>query len=327
MKLPRGVLVRGKVTEEGTGEAVAGTAIQYQPNVAKTNYKENIITGWQGMVVSDKAGVFQIPVLPGEGHLLVSGPRLDYIHLEVSGQMLYNGKPGGPRYYPDGLIKLNIPPRTDSREVAVKLRRGVIVRGKLLGKDGKPVAKGLMIHRLNIASFDLTWRFPVDVRDGQFEIRGMDPEKSIPVYFLDAKNQWGATVRVSGKQAGKPLTVRLAPCGKAVVRFVDKQGEPVKDYRPLLMMVVTPGRYRLDQTATRDGGLLADEGYVANIDRLNYWTSLATDAQGRCTLNALIPGASYRFAVYDDHPRAIKPFKAESGKTLQLPDIALKRTQ
>jgi hypothetical protein len=328
MKLPRGILVRGKVTEAGSGKALEAAAIHYHPNVAKTpRARDDIVTGWEGIVVTDRDGVFQVPVLPGEGHLLVNGPTPDYIHLEVGSQMIYNGRPGGQRYYPDGLVKLTIPPDVKVKEVAVQLRRGVTVRGKLVSKDGQPVAKGLMIHRLNIAYFDLTWRFPVEVLDSQFEIRGLDPEKSIPVYFIDQKRQWGATVQISGKQAGKPLTVRLAPCGKAAFRLVDKEGQPVKNMRPWLMMVVTPGAFRFDQEAARKGMFSADEGFIGNLDRVNHWHGQLSDAQGRCTLGALIPGATYRFALYGNEPMAKKEFKAESGKTLQLGDITMPRME
>src|SRR5262249_7721629 len=154
---------------EASGKAVAGAGVIYIPTPGKTpNIRDDIVTGWQGMVVSDKDSVFRIPVLPGAGHLLISGPTPDYIHLEVGSQEVYNGTPGGQRYSPDGLVNLNIPAKTDTKKVAVKLRRGVTVRGRLLGPDGKPVAKALVFHRQNVASFDLTWRFPAEAEGGRF---------------------------------------------------------------------------------------------------------------------------------------------------------------
>jgi hypothetical protein len=256
--------------------------------------------------------------------LLISGPTADYVHQEIGSNVIYNGRPGGQRYYPDGLVKLDIPPKTDTKDVAVTLQRGVTVKGRLTGPDGKPVARALMFCRLHVASFDLFWRFPVEVRDGQFELHGCDPKESYPVYFLDPENKCGATVTVSGKQAGEEHKVRLAPCGQAVARFVDPQGKPVANHHPHLEMVITPGPNRYDFTAGDKGVLAADSELLANLDRLNYWKGPSTDAQGRCTFVALIPGATYRIAVFGkDGAVGVKEFTVESGKTAELPDITV----
>src|SRR5207253_4873799 len=73
----------------------------------------------------------------------------------------------------------------------------------------------------------------VECRKGSFTLTGCDPDKTYPVVFLDAKHQWGAVAAISGKRAeGKPPTVRLTPCGSAVIRLLDSQGRPVQNYRP-----------------------------------------------------------------------------------------------
>jgi RNA polymerase sigma factor (sigma-70 family) len=327
IKLVRGVLVRGKVTEASSGKPVAGAGVQFMPRDANNpNLRDDVITGWQGAVVSGKDGVFRIAVLPGPGHLLVSGPTADYIHREVGENEIQSGKPGGTRLYPDGLVKLDIPAKGDAKEVAVTLRRGVTVRGRLVGPDGKPVARALMIHRLTVTPFTFQWSFPAEVGDGRFEVRGCDPEQTYPVYFLDPKNRWGATVTVAGKQAGgKPLTVQLAPCGQAVARFVDPRGKPVPGHRPMPLMVVTPGPTRRDLEAFRKGLLFADEGFLANIDRVNHWKDPGADAQGRHTLTALIPGATYRITAFElEGPVVKKEFTAEAGKTVPLGDITVR---
>ena len=50
-----------------------------------------------------------------------------------------------------------------------------------------------------------TWK---PLRGGRFELDGCDPGSSAPVLFLDAKNQRGAAVELSGKQAGEDVTSR-----------------------------------------------------------------------------------------------------------------------
>jgi hypothetical protein len=82
----------------------------------------------------------------------------------------------------------------------------------------------------------------------------------------------------------------------------------------------------MDPKAYDRGEVAADEGFVANIDRKNYWEGPPTDADGRVTLPALIPGASYRIEELDDPDHIIKcDFKAESGKSVKLPDVRLKK--
>jgi RNA polymerase sigma factor (sigma-70 family) len=327
--LPRGVLVRGKITESASGKPVAGASVQYLPLQANNpNYRGDVITGWQGIVVSAADGVFQIPVLPGPGHLLVTGPTLDYVHQEVGNQLLSNGKPGGIRYYPDALVKLDLPAAARTKEVTVTLRRGVTVTGKLVGPDGKPVARALMLTRLNISALSLFWRFPVEVNGGRFELRGCDPKESYPVAFLDPKNRLGASVTLSGKQAGKSVTVKLAPCGRATARFVDAKGKALANIRPLLEIVITPGAHRFDFEAYRKGLLIADGDLLANVDRANYWTGPTTDARGRVTFPALVPGVTYRLRNGDLGKKVTtRDFTVESGKTLDLGDVTYGRME
>jgi hypothetical protein len=97
-----------------------------------------------------------------------------------------SGKPGGQRYYPDALLALDLKPGAAPADVAVKLRRGVTVKGRVLRPDGKPLAEGVAVCRSYIP-----WGFEFGqnllVIDGDFELPGCDPEKAEPVFFLDAK--------------------------------------------------------------------------------------------------------------------------------------------
>src|SRR5207244_1660383 len=140
-------------------------------------------------------------VLPGPGHLLVQGGTPDYLQREVyydysSGRIL--NSPGddpnivanGGRWRVNGLAALNSKRGAEPPEIKITLRRGVTVKGRLVGPDGKPVAKAKMLCRLAVAStVGYAGLYPVDVSEGRFELPGCDPDKTYPVYFLDAKNQ------------------------------------------------------------------------------------------------------------------------------------------
>jgi RNA polymerase sigma factor (sigma-70 family) len=320
--LPRGVLVRGKVTEAGSSKPVAGAGIQFKPrDDGDPQRPKNLLGGWYEEITRQD-GSFSMAVLAEPGHLLIRGPTSDYIHEEIGSNVIYLGQPGGRRLYPDAIVKLDVPAKGEPKEVAVTLRRGAAVRGKLLGPDGKPVAKALIMHRLHVG-IDLGWNFPVEVRDGVFEVRGLDPDKSVPVYFLDAEHQCGAVVQLSGKHAGETVTVKLAPCGKATARYVDAKGQPLANYSPSPEIIITPGAAGRVIVPGK-GELLADSGSLTNLDRHNYWDRVKTDAKGRVTFPALIPGATYRVDGFkDDYFVPHKEFTAESGKTIDLGDVVI----
>jgi protocatechuate 3,4-dioxygenase beta subunit len=326
--LPRGVLVRGKVTEAGSGKPVVGAGVQFWPGESDDpDRPRNLLTGWFHAEVTGEDGGFRMAVLPGKGHLLIQGPTADYVHEEISDAALSSGKVGGGRRYPDAVVKLDLPPKGDPKAVAVTLRRGDTVRGRLISPDGKPVVKAIMLHRLHVG-IDMTWHFAGEARDGVFEVHGLDPEKTVPVWFLDAENQCGATVELSGKEAGETVTVKLVPCGKATARYMDGKGPPLADYQPAPDIVITPGASGDYATILKKGELLADTGSLINIDRHNYWHKVKTDAQGRVTFPALIPGATYRVERWEnDSWVPHKEFTVESGKTVDLGDIPIKKNE
>jgi RNA polymerase sigma factor (sigma-70 family) len=329
VKLPRGVLVRGKVTEAGSGKPVAGAGVQFVPRESDNpNRRPNVLTGYQALAASGDDGSFRLAVLPGPCHLLVSGPGLDFIHQEVGDAVLLSGKPGGARLYPDGLVKLDVAPNAEPKEVTVSLRRGVTVRGRLLDPDGKPVARAVMACRLLMRAVPSNWE--VEARDGVFALHGCDLDKEYPVHFLDAEHGWGGTVTLSGKQAGgDPVTVRLAPCGRATARLVDADGKPRKDYslRPLMLhLVLTPGPPSYDD-AVRKGILAADEEFAENLvsrkERVAR-RNLKTDAEGRFSYPGLIPGATYRLSAFEADGIVLKKeFRVEAEKALDLGDVII----
>ena len=123
------------------------------------------------------------------------------------------------------------------------------------------------------------------------------------------------------------IEVRLAPCGEAATRLVDADGKPLVGHSLWLELTVTPGASSYDLNRLYEKGeMAADSEYVANIDRVNYKDPPLTDKEGRITFAALIPGATYRIVEIGDRDDMIKcEFKAESGKTVKLPDVVRKK--
>src|SRR5262249_3710576 len=141
----------------------------------------------------------------------------------------------------------------------VTLRRGVTVRGQVLGPDGQPLPRAVLFcggellggqtNVLRLSWLDGDLGRAVLLEGGRFELPGCDPEKTYRLFFLDAPREAGgdgrgsilnrplrdgagrrgAVVDVSARQAGGgPVTVRLAPCAAVEFRCPDARGRPLK---------------------------------------------------------------------------------------------------
>jgi hypothetical protein len=329
LKAPRGVVLRGKVTEAGTGKPVAGARIHYRHE-------------WHNRAVSDEDGAFAITVPEGDGHLAVTAPTPDYVPVVVGFADGGFARPAGDRIYYHAVVPVHAKLRTEAKEVAVALRRGVTIKGRLVGPDGNPVKAAVMFVGGHRPSWEKNLQ-PVTVHGGTFELRGCDPEKTYRVHFLqyggpvqlsmmaedvggmgvlnlpallDARNKLGAVAELSGKQAGTEAVVKLAPCGTARVRFLDGAGKPAAGYTPGLQLVASPGPILSD--SVKNGTLAAE---VVGLTNPYGGGTPKADADGRVTFPGLIPGATYRIrkpSGVGNERHVLKEFTVEAGKTAEL---------
>ena len=79
--LPRGVVVRGKVTEEGTGRPVAGAVVR----VIAARPTPQTRRGHGVPAVTGPDGTYRVAAPPGPGYLVVQGPDDDYVLREFGG--------------------------------------------------------------------------------------------------------------------------------------------------------------------------------------------------------------------------------------------------
>src|SRR5205814_419846 len=71
LRVPRGVLLRGKVVEAGSGRPVAGAGVQLWPRADNPFMRPEVLAGYRQTVLSGTDGTFRMAVPPGPGHLLV----------------------------------------------------------------------------------------------------------------------------------------------------------------------------------------------------------------------------------------------------------------
>ncbi len=210
--LPRGVLVRGKVTDAASGKAVDACRILYAPLKAeKVDSALAVLTGEWSAVVSREDGSYTIPVPPGTGHLVVTGASPEYILSEFGSQIL-DGHRGGLRKYAQAVVPVTARNGREPVEVAIALRGGATLKGRVLDPEGAPVAEGAIITRFNVSAQAGRWGGKlIPVRDGQFVLPGLEPDRPYRVLVRGAKNLYGASVELTGRASGnEPVTIRLA---------------------------------------------------------------------------------------------------------------------
>jgi RNA polymerase sigma factor (sigma-70 family) len=310
LALPRGSLVRGKVTDEGTGKPVAGAQVRYfaqqdNPILNLAGAGPYNFANGRDMVATGADGTFRITGLPGRGYLLIEGPDADFVLRENGGQRhLFDGQRGGPPWRSHGFVAFDLKPNSEPAEAVVALRRGATIEGEVAGPDGQAVNELQVFCRLEGFS-----THPVKVRGNRFELHGCDPEEKITIVFFDGAKSWGATATLSAREAGgKPVRVTLAPCGSAQVRFLDKEGKPLAAFYPGLFLVLAP----------KQGEMEAQTLQIASPFRK---VGPHTDDDGCCTFATLIPGGTYRFG----YAEIATTFTAESGKTVKVPDVVVQQ--
>ncbi len=311
LALPRGVLVRGRVTEKDSGKPVAGALVFYQaqlnnPNAKRAEAGPNNFANGRNAVTSKPDGTFQIACHPGPGYLTIEGPGPDYVLNENGGyDRLFFGKRGGQPWLSHGFAAIDLKVDDKPPEIAIALRKGVTLKAAVSGPAGQPVGDLQVFCPLE--GFAVS---PVKVRGNRLELHGCDAEKNLRVMIFDAKNQWGATVEMSRQNAGeKPLPIRLVPCGSVRVRFLDADGKSLAKFYPGLFLELAPKHGEFREQATQ---VYSPSPFLKSGPH--------TDEQGWCTLTSLIPGATYRFG----HAEIETTIIAKSGEVLKLPDVVMK---
>ncbi len=339
VEVPRGILLRGRVVEEGSGKGVAGAGVEYQLRRTQPySYYDKFFAFriyWADeyrKVLTGADGTFQMAVVPGIGHLMVKAPGPEFVSRYITWGDLQLDRPESPWYVVEGLARIDPEPQIDKIELTIPLQRGVTIRGRVVDPKGQPVAMASILTpaypRLEFSHSAPTTAWARPVIDGRFELQGCDPNKPRRVYVLDAEHQWGAVVDLDPAQAQRePPTIRLLPCGAASARFVDLRGTPWANTR------VPVSVYLIFQKSLSQKSQFATDHldwWVTPLDRRRY-SSLQTDSEGRVTFPMLIPEAPYMLRLHDEvmtakNQKEKEPeFTVAPDQTRDLGQITLKR--
>jgi RNA polymerase sigma factor (sigma-70 family) len=342
LRLPPGILVHGVVRDADNGQPIPEAHVQFRP-LDNTTVAAEILTGLNNRALSDAGGSFRLVVPKAKGFLLVHEASGDYVMEEWTGRVRgYSGPLLANR-----VLAVDAASGSQVREVGVILRRGVRIAGRIVGPDGEPAADGAWICRGRTCPEEPGEGQPQPYWNGRFIVRGCVPGRIYPLLFLDTRRRLGALVELPAAADGKPVEVRLQPCGQAEVRFVDARGRPVAGYQPFLYQMVPSDRAGEEED---DPEFASTEIHVWDefgkdphnphptvkmpprtaemheLDEFNpehYRDGPRTDAEGHVTLPLLIPGVRYRMNHYQDAAGAWREFEVSAGQTLSLPDVVL----
>jgi hypothetical protein len=330
LRLERGVMIEGRVVESGSGRPVVAAAVQWEPQEENNpHFKDSLksrFTGADMRYETDAEGRFRMPVTPGPGYLRVEGPTRDYVKAPTTMGDQFYGEPGLQREYYDGLKRLELAVGETPAPVTIELKRGETLRRQVVRPDGKP-ANGVAHAASYLGDkYYINGHVPsLPIVDGQFELPGFDPQRSTPVFLLDADGKFGAVVSTEpGHVAPDDSTVELQPCGSAQFRFVDDAGKPLADFQPPLHLVFQEGAPATHHIEP-DQPLWSDTIIWDNVIRPR--ETPKTDADGRVVVDGLIPGGSYNVYYPSKEGGWTEgyPFVVRSGETTDVGEVVLPR--
>ena len=316
--IPRGVAIRGRVTDERTGEPIAGAALRFTPQTGRQTGPES---GNSSPGVTGADGSFQLGAVPSAGTLLATGPSDEYVYRKLDKSPHEDAQPLASRAFSHASAVIAFKPGVESIDVNMTFRKGITVKGKVVAPDGQPVASAWILSRIIMepAMGSTSWQggyHRTSSRDGHFEIHGFDKDDTFPVCFLHPERKLGAIAVISSKSAAiGPLTIRLEPCGSARARVVDASGKPLEGplRRSELTLIVAQHRLAGATQATIDLFDRLDRRDLDFVDPINYKTRVTADGGGRVTLPVLIPGTTYRFSDQIQGQRRISAEPSENS--------------
>lgn len=322
----RGVLVRGTAVEHGTGRRVAGALVKYEArhtnNALFANDPERVRLGVQWQVRNARTGpdgTFALAVPHGVGAVLVKAAEPDYVHVETGTAWLWQGRTGGAPLFPDAVVPLTAAPEDAPHEVTAVLRRGVTVRGRVVGHAGRPAASALLFSPAYIPEGLEMAGHPVRVRDGGFELPGCEPGKPARVWVYDPRLKEGAVAEFTAG-AGEP-EVRLAPCVGVRLRVIDRARKPLRLQDWGAYILFRPGDD--SNEATWKGTLARLSMPARRAHGIDHRPAEAGD--GVVVYRDLIPGATYYVTarVGEEIPSILTTFTAPAAGTLDLGDVTM----
>jgi protocatechuate 3,4-dioxygenase beta subunit len=310
----QGLTLRGKVTDRATGKPIAQARVEYYPLAFNPYVNRKIAGVWrpESQATTGPDGRYVLTVLPGQGVLIVTGPRTDaymsslvtpkeikdFFKAPLFGNQLTRDIGGFGTFLPEhnhALLLLEPDEKGNAlvKDVTLEPAKYLTMKGRVIGPDGKPLT-GVTAQGLTRQRFAET-----TLPGAEFTVEGLDPRIKRQLIFHHKKKNLGHFFTIPIGKTPEPLIAKLQPCGTASGRLVDSSGEPI-DGREVLVGGVT---------SEQVGG--------------GYWR-ITTDKKGRFRAEGLVPGFPYHVMVDKVVGRIFATAVVEPGKNKDLGDLKVK---
>ncbi len=316
-ELPPGVRINGTLVEEPGGQPIARAAVVYYLGAsAPAGTDIHLQYGgpfdptddrYHPAEVTDEHGRFSILVPTGRGKLAVwaAGDFVQYVSA-----------------WGNAVVPLDLPASPRETKLQIPLQRAVTIKGRVVRADGQSINQ---TWKGRLESSSWPGHEPALVRMAmnrdQFEITGFPPDGEMLATFGDSGQ--GKLFPIRGSDAGKPLELRLEPCGSLALQFVDRKGKPLVGLWPTLLASLPPAKAGTVHWST-------SSWYPPADNRSKQFPDGRTDESGRLTFVNLIPGLAYGLWMPNTaskNPSAVKiqEIVVKPGERLELPPMTVRR--
>ena len=300
LKLPRGLVLTGRVVDGSSGNGVAKALVQFTPR----HDAGQIPTGFGFQQrETDADGRFRLVVPPGRGTVVLQTYPVDFPQPDRR----YYGQPPKPE------LSREVEGR-GGQTIAVpdfKLSRGSEVLLRVVDGARKPLGGA----RIDVRDPNRLFNSPPGRSDpeGRYKVVGLAPAHDTVVDIIDQQQSLGATIEIPGAPAGAEgaeLEVPLQPLVSLSGRVLDEEGKPLRNAAV---------------------SLFRDVNYPGQSGR-SFGVSIATvndvKDDGTYTFTGLIPGATYNTQVeVTGYPHAtsehvrLRPSQSVRLKDFRLPAV------
>ncbi len=310
--LERGRIVRGQVIDADNKRPIAVAAVAYQPRGSNPNNREEY--DYSNTVLTDAEGQFRINTLPGQGMVAVQTPDDSYVRVA-----------GGPFASAQGVASIDVPTDGEAKAVEIAVRKGAVLKAKVIGPDGKPVPD-VAASCEGIAPMVMIQAWEPST-EAIFRLSGVDAAKTYRVFFVQPDRQLGAVVDLKPDSDSKqPVVVSLQPTAKVHGTVVNDNGSPADgaEVQPMIVM----GRPKEGQM-TRSEIMRETEIYVTLMGQkamLPYWMKvLQPKPKGEFVIDTLVPGVHFYITAGAGRREALVTVKPlNPGEDRDLGTITLK---
>ena len=310
LKLRRGVIVRGRLTEKGTGRPVPGASVAtyaFADDPGLADYP-GYAKGACPLAWTDAQGRFAVVALPGRGLLAAHLPAES--HLAAPGVAAipgYNARMNLFSTVPStcyvwahhAIAEIRPGPGVEAIDRDLEVDPGRTLALDVLDPEGRPLA-GSVAFNLNPTG----WNRPTSEPSARFEVAGLDPAHPRIVSLTHDGRKLAGWAWLRGDEPG-PFAIRLRPWGAATGRGVDADGQPLSGAV-------------LVRSLPDEAGRASGRVYT----RLNRWITLGPD--GRFRVDGLMPGQSCRLNIAKDYrlfAQAPEDFEVAPGQVEDLGDL------